>query len=59
VELFFHILSQSTVHCRCIERLLIFMLIFCPVTLLKLFMVSRSFLGLLGIRSCHLKIGIV
>jgi hypothetical protein len=43
MELFSYILSQF-VHCWCIERLLIFVkLILYPATLLKLFMVSRSF----------------
>jgi hypothetical protein len=45
MELFSYILSESA-HCWCIERLLIFVkLIVCPATLLKLFMVSRSFFG--------------
>jgi hypothetical protein len=30
-----------------------------PTTLLKLFMMSKSFSDLLGIRSCHLQIGIL
>jgi hypothetical protein len=62
MELFSCILSQF-VHCLCLRRLLIFCkLILYPATLLKLFMVSRSFwwsfLGLCGIRSCCLQIGI-
>jgi hypothetical protein len=57
MELFSYILFQSvqaTDFCKLILYL---------ATLLKLFMVSSFFggvfLGLLGIKSCHLKIGIV
>jgi hypothetical protein len=60
MRLFSYILSQS-VHCWCVERLLIFVSCFyILLLLLKLFMVFRSFWwsfsGLLGIRSCHLQI---
>jgi hypothetical protein len=42
MELFSYILSQF-VHCWCIEKLMIFVIDFIASTLLKLFMVSRSF----------------
>jgi hypothetical protein len=58
MELFSYILSQS-VHCWCIERLLILY----TTTLLKLFVVYRyfgvEFFSSLSIRSCHLQIRIV
>jgi hypothetical protein len=38
----FDILSQF-VHCSCTERLLIFVSLLYPATMLKLFMVSRRF----------------
>jgi hypothetical protein len=59
MDLFSYILSQS-VHCWYIDRLLIFCkLVLYPATLLKKFMESRSVLGLIGVRSCCLQIGIV
>jgi hypothetical protein len=55
MELSSYILSQS-VQCWCIETLLVFLkLILYIATLLKLFMVSRSFLDLHGIGSCRLQ----
>jgi hypothetical protein len=58
MELFSYILSLSVQKATDFHKLILY-----PATLLKLFMVCRnfcwSFEGVLGIRSCYLKIGLV
>jgi hypothetical protein len=54
MKLFSYILFQF-VHCWCIKKTTDFCkLTLYPATLQKLFVMSKNFLELLGIRSCHL-----